>query len=59
MVSILLPGILVYVMYSFMGSAMGSNFGVDEDYVPTVQAVDLPASMPPAFTSNLLTIPAS
>lgn len=44
-VSILLPGILVYVMYSFMGSAMGSNFGVDEDYVPTVQAVDLPASM--------------
>lgn len=44
-VSILLPGVLVYVMYSFMGSAMGSNFGVDEDYVPTVQAVNLPASM--------------
>ena len=44
-VSILLPGVLVYVMYSFMGSAMGSNFGVDKDYVPTVHAVDLPASM--------------
>lgn len=44
-VSILLPGVLVYVMYSFMGSAMGSNFGVDEDYTPTVQAVGLPASM--------------
>ena len=44
-VSILLPGVLVYVMYSFMGSAMGSNFGVDEDYTPTVQAVNLPASM--------------
>lgn len=44
-VSILLPGVLVYVMYSFMGSAMGSNFGVDKDYTPTVQAVNLPASM--------------
>lgn len=44
-VSILLPGVLVYVMYSFMGSAMGSNFGVDKDYTPTVQAVNLLASM--------------
>lgn len=44
-VSILLPGVLVYVMYSFMGSAMGSNFGVDKDYTPTVQAVNLPTSM--------------
>lgn len=43
--SILLPGVLVYVMYSFMGSAMGSNFGVDENYTPTVQAVNLPSSM--------------
>ena len=35
-VSILLPGILIYVLYSFMGQAMGSLYGVDEDYVPTV-----------------------
>ncbi len=44
-VSILMPGILIYVMYSFMGTAMGSMFGVDEDYVPTIQAANLPASM--------------
>lgn len=44
-VSILMPGILIYVMYSFMGSAMGSMIGVDEDYVPTIQAVSLPGSM--------------
>lgn len=44
-VSILMPGILIYVMYSFMGSAMGSMFGVDEDYVPTIQAVSLPGSV--------------
>ena len=43
--SILLPGILIYVMYCFMGSAMGDAFGVDEDYTPAVQAVNLPASM--------------
>ena len=44
-VSILLPGVLIYVMYSFMGSAMKNNLGVDERYTPTVQAVNLPVSM--------------
>lgn len=44
-VSILLPGVLIYVMYSFMGQAMGSLYGVEEDYVPTVQAVHLPDSV--------------
>ena len=44
-VGILLPGLLIYVMYSFMGQAMGSLYGVEEDYVPTVQAVHLPASV--------------
>lgn len=38
--SILLPGILIYVMYSFMGGAMGSAFGVEEGYVPSIQAVE-------------------
>ena len=42
---VLLPGILVYIGYSFMGGAMGSAFGVDEDYTPTIQAVNLPESM--------------
>ena len=44
-VSILMPGVLVYILYSFMGGAMGSAFDVDEDYTPTIQAVSLPASM--------------
>ena len=43
--SILLPGVLIYIAYCFMGSAMGNAFGVDEDYTPTVQAVGLPGSM--------------
>lgn len=45
LVSILMPGILIYFIYSFMGSAMGSMFGVDEDYVPTIQTVNLPTSV--------------
>ncbi len=45
LVSILMPGVLIYVLYSFMGSAMGNVFVVDEEYVPTIQAVELPASV--------------
>lgn len=44
-VSILMPGILIYILYSFMGSAMRDAFGADEDYIPTVQAVNLPDSI--------------
>lgn len=44
-VSILMPGILIYVLYSFMGGAMGDAFGIDEDYVPSIQAVRLPDSV--------------
>ena len=43
--SILMPGLLIYFMYTFMGSAMGNMFGVSEDYTPTVQTVNLPESM--------------
>lgn len=42
---VLLPGILIYVMYSFMGTAMGDAFGVDEDYVPSIRAAGMPASV--------------
>ena len=44
-VSILMPGVLIYIMYAFMGNAMGSAFGMDEDYTPAIQAVSLPGSM--------------
>ncbi|MBQ4605935.1 MAG: hypothetical protein IJB15_04460, partial [Clostridia bacterium] len=30
---LLLPGLLVYVMYSVMGDAMGNMFTVEDDYV--------------------------
>lgn len=40
--SILLPGLLIYLVYSFMGSAMGDMFGTDEGYVPACYAVNIP-----------------
>ena len=39
---ILLPAVLIYVIYSFMGSAMTSMFAPDEDYVPVAYAVEIP-----------------
>lgn len=42
--SILLPGILIYVMYTFMGSAMSDMFTTEESYTPQVAVLNLPAS---------------
>ena len=43
--AILLPGVLIFAVYSFMGSALANQFSVDEDFVPSVQAVNLPGSI--------------
>lgn len=43
--TVLLPGLLIYVMYSFMGSALSNQFDTDEDYQFAVAAVNLPASV--------------
>ena len=43
-VSILMPGILIYVMYSFMGSAMADMFSTEDTYTPQVAVMNLPAS---------------
>ena len=43
--TILLPGILIFAVYTFMGSALSNQFSVDEDFTPTAQAVNLPDSI--------------
>ncbi len=40
LVTLFLPGILIYVMYSFMGSVLGDEFSVDEDYTPKIFTVN-------------------
>lgn len=43
--TVLLPGLLIYIMYSFMGSALANQFDTAEDYQFTVAAVELPVSV--------------
>ena len=41
----LLPGVLIYVMYSFMGSGMTEMYEPDEDYVYEVNIVNMPQTL--------------
>lgn len=38
----ILPGILIYVMYTFMGSGMAEMFETDDDYVYQMNIVNMP-----------------
>ena len=43
--TLLLPGLMIYLVYSFMGDAIASSVQTDEGYVPSVYAVNLPDSV--------------
>lgn len=43
--TIFLPGIMIYVLYSFMGNMMMKQFTTSDDYVYQIETVSLPASM--------------
>lgn len=49
-VSILLPGILLYVVYSIMGSLLMNTFTPDEGLAPVVAVNQTPASLEPALS---------
>ena len=51
LVSIVLPGLLIFFMWTFMGDAMGSMFAPDEAKRPVVAVVNEPASVA-AFASS-------
>ena len=57
--AILLPGVLIFAVYSFMGSALSSQFSVDEDFVPAVQAGNLPGSISTLAGQGGLTLEAT
>ena len=38
--TLFLPGILIYMIYSFMGGVMGDMFEADEDYTPIILTVN-------------------
>lgn len=49
--TLLLPGIMIFVMYSFMGNMMKKQFSVAEDYVSNVYVKNMPASLGEIFNN--------
>jgi sodium transport system permease protein len=49
--TLLLPGLMIYVLYTFMGSAMGGLLNVEEDYKPSIYTSGMPASVDSLFQS--------
>jgi len=41
----LMPAVLIYVIYSFMGSTLGNVFAPDEGHTPVIYAVNPPSSI--------------
>jgi len=48
----IMPAILIYVIYSFMGSMLGSAFAPDEDHKSVIYAVNIPDSISQASSSG-------
>jgi len=43
--TVVLPGLMIFLIYSFIGSAVSSSMSVSSDYEPKVYAVNLPNSL--------------
>ncbi|MDD6887572.1 MAG: ABC transporter permease, partial [bacterium] len=54
--TVLLPGLMIYVIYSLMGSFMADRFTVGEEERPLVLVQSLPESMEPLFAQLPLTM---
>ncbi len=54
--TILLPGLLIYIMYSFMGNALAKNYGTDEDAPFHIAAVALPATIEVLLPDEAFTV---
>lgn len=51
--TILLPGLMIYVLYTFMGSALTRQFSVEDTYRPTAVVENLPDSLSAALSQAL------
>ena len=50
--TLLLPGLMIFGIYSILGEGMSDVIGGDPDYVPIVKTVNMPASIDSLITSN-------
>jgi len=54
--AVLMPGLLIGVMYFFMGNLMGSMFEVTEGYIYQVHAVNMPEAIAENFSQSQINI---
>ncbi len=56
LVSLIMPGILIYAIYSLMGGFMGDAFIPDEDYTPVIYSVNTPKTVGALFENMEITL---
>lgn len=49
--SVLMPGLLIYVLYSFMGKGLMNEFSTDDTYVANAYVQNMPEEMAPTLES--------
>ena len=54
--TLLLPGLMIYFVYSIMGSAMGSQFMTEEEYVYKMEVVNMPTTLEAVFEEGTFDI---
>ncbi|MEY8392033.1 ABC transporter permease [Lachnospiraceae bacterium 45-W7] len=50
--TLLMPGLMIYFLYSFMGSGLSSQFGSSDEHVTSIYAEHLPDSMKSLFENG-------
>ena len=51
LIALIMPGILIYLLYSLMGNFMGDAFMPDEEYTPIIYSVNPPESAKALFSA--------
>ena len=54
--SLILPGVMIYALYSFMGTALQGAFTVSDTYVPTVRVVNMQEQVMPFFEDGTIEV---
>lgn len=50
--TVIFPGLMIYIIYSLMGGGFMHKFGGSEDYVPQVIVYNMPSSLEDRFAEN-------
>ena len=56
LVALIMPGFLIYVIYSLMGGAMSDAFMPDEDYKPIVYVANAPEYTDDLFPAEMFEV---